>query len=85
MVGPSNRQVRGCRFDRNEAAPGRLSIQCWRDRAGRADETIRIGSADVDVTEQIDDAIEVCGQPGDETVEFRRAANARLVEASGDW
>ena len=38
-----------------------------------------------DLTEQIDDAIDAIGQPGDDTVEFRRAANARLVEASDEW
>jgi predicted DNA-binding protein len=38
-----------------------------------------------DLTEQIDDAIDAIGQPGDDTAEFRRAANARLVEASDEW
>ena len=39
----------------------------------------------VDLTEQIDDAIDAIGQPGDETADFRRTANARLVEASDEW
>jgi metal-responsive CopG/Arc/MetJ family transcriptional regulator len=38
-----------------------------------------------DLTEQIDGAIDAIGQPGDDTAEFRRAANARLVEASDEW
>ena len=31
------------------------------------------------------DAIDAIGQPGEESVELRRAANARLVEASDEW
>ncbi|MFC4627799.1 CopG family ribbon-helix-helix protein [Promicromonospora alba] len=38
-----------------------------------------------DLTAQIDDAIDAIGQPGDDTTDFRRTANARLVEASGEW
>jgi predicted DNA-binding protein len=38
-----------------------------------------------DLTAQIDDAIEAIGQPGDDTAEFRRTANARLVAVSDEW
>ena len=41
--------------------------------------------ADMDLTEQIDDAIDAVGQPGEESSELRRAANARLAEPSDDW
>ncbi|WP_454299489.1 ribbon-helix-helix protein, CopG family [Salana multivorans] len=38
-----------------------------------------------DLTAQIDDAIEAVGQPGEESAELRRTANARLVDASDAW
>lgn len=38
-----------------------------------------------DLTAQIDDAIEAVGQPGEESAELRRTANARLVETSDAW
>lgn len=41
--------------------------------------------ADADLTVQIDDAIDAVGQPGAEASELRRAANARLIEASDKW
>jgi len=41
--------------------------------------------ADEDLTMQIDAAIDAVGQPGDETTELRRSANARLIEASDEW
>lgn len=38
-----------------------------------------------DLTAQIDDAIDAAGQPGEETAEFRRVANARRLGVSGEW
>lgn len=38
-----------------------------------------------DLTTQIDNAIDVIGQPGDDTAELRRTVNARRVEASDEW
>lgn len=41
--------------------------------------------AGADLTAQIDHAIDAVGQPGDDTAELRRAANARLAEVSDEW
>lgn len=41
--------------------------------------------ADAELPAQIDDAIDAAGQPGEGSVEFRRTANARLVEQSDEW
>jgi predicted DNA-binding protein len=69
------------RFDHIAQKHGMTRSEFYRRAAERyADEL-----AGADLTEQIDDAIDAIGQPGDDTVEIRRAANARLIEASDEW
>lgn len=69
------------RFDHIAQKHGMTRSEFYRRAAERyADEL-----AGADLTAQIDDAIDAAGQPGEETAEFRRAANARLIEASDEW
>jgi predicted DNA-binding protein len=69
------------RFDHIAQKHGMTRSEFYRRAAERyADEL-----AGADLTEQIDDAIDAIGQPGDDTAEIRRAANARLIEASDEW
>lgn len=68
------------RFDNIARKHGMTRSEFYR----RAAEHYAQELADADLTAQIDDAIDACGQPGAETAEFRRAGNARLVEA-GEW
>ncbi|HEY0240087.1 MAG TPA: ribbon-helix-helix protein, CopG family [Friedmanniella sp.] len=69
------------RFDRIAAKHGMTRSEFYRRAAEHyADELVG-----ADLTVQIDDAIDAVGQPGDEVAELRRAANARLVEASDEW
>ncbi len=69
------------RFDHIAQKHGMTRSEFYRRAAERYAEEL----ADADLTAQINDAIDACGQPGGETAEFRSAANARLVEASGEW
>lgn len=69
------------RFDRIAQRHGMTRSEFYRRAAERyADEL-----ADADLTGQIDDAIEAVGQPGQESADLRRTANARLAEASNEW
>jgi predicted DNA-binding protein len=69
------------RFDHIAQKHGMTRSEFYRRAAERyADEL-----ADADLTSQIDGAIEAIGQPGDDTADFRRTANARLAEASDEW
>ncbi|MGI5186698.1 CopG family ribbon-helix-helix protein [Promicromonospora sp. CA-289599] len=69
------------RFDRIAQKHGMTRSEFYR----RAAEHYADELTGADLTEQIDDAIDAIGQPGDDTVDFRRAANARLVEVSDEW
>lgn len=69
------------RFDHIAQKHGMTRSEFYR----RAAEFYAIELTDADLTAQIDAAIDAGGQPGDDTAEFRRAANARLVEASEEW
>lgn len=69
------------RFDRIAHQHGMTRSEFYR----RAAEQYANELAGGDLTAQIDDAIDAIGQPGEESVELRRAANARLVEASDEW
>lgn len=69
------------RFDHIAQKHGMTRSEFYR----RAAEHYALELGDADLTAQIDDAIETIGQPGDETAEFRRAANARLSDATEEW
>ena len=69
------------RFDRIAQKHGMTRSEFYR----RAAEHYADELSDADLTAQIDDAIDAVGQPGERIAEFRRAANARLVEASDEW
>lgn len=69
------------RFDHIAQKHGMTRSEFYR----RAAEHYADELADADLTTQIDDAIDAIGQPGDDAGEFRRAANARRVEASDEW
>lgn len=69
------------RFDHIAQKHGMTRSEFYR----RAAEHYADELADADLTAQIDAAIEAVGQPGDETSELSRAANARLVEATDEW
>ncbi len=51
----------------------------------RAAERYAEDLADVNLTAQIDEAIDAIGQPGEDESGFRRAVNARLVDGSDEW
>lgn len=69
------------RFDRIAQKYGMTRSEFYRRAAEHyADELAGVG-----LTAQIDDAIDAIGQPGDDTAELRRAANARQVEGSDEW
>jgi len=68
-------------FDRIAQKYGMTRSEFYR----RAAEHYANELAGADLTAQIDDAIDAVGQPGEESAELRRAANARLVEASDEW
>jgi metal-responsive CopG/Arc/MetJ family transcriptional regulator len=69
------------RFDRIAKKHGMTRSEFYR----RAAEQYAGELADADLTAQIDDAIDAVGQPGEESTELRRTANAQLVEASDEW
>lgn len=69
------------RFDRIAQQHGMTRSEFYR----RAAEQYADELADADLAAQIDEAIDAVGQPGAETAESRRSANARLVEASDEW
>lgn len=69
------------RFDRIAQKHGMTRSEFYR----RAAEHYADELDGADLTAQIDDAIDDVGQPGDESAEWRRAANTRLVEASDEW
>lgn len=69
------------RFDHIAQKHGMTRSEFYR----RAAEHYADELAGADLTAQIDDAIDAVGQAGDDTAEFRRAANARLVEGSDEW
>ncbi|RPF21091.1 ribbon-helix-helix protein, CopG family [Myceligenerans xiligouense] len=69
------------RFDHIAQKHGMTRSEFYR----RAAEHYADELAGADLTAQIDDAIDAIGQPGDDAAEFRRAANARLVEESDEW
>ena len=69
------------RFDRIAQQYGMSRSEFYRRAAEHYADTL----ADADLTAQIDDAIEAVGQPGKDSTELRRAANARLAEASDEW
>lgn len=69
------------RFDRVAQRHGMTRSEFYR----RAAEHYADELAGPDLTAQIDDAIDAVGQPGLEVAVFRRAANARLAEASDEW
>ncbi|KXP15153.1 ribbon-helix-helix protein, CopG family [Tsukamurella pseudospumae] len=69
------------RFDRVADKHGMSRSEFYRRAAERyADEL-----ADARLTEQLNEAIEAVGQPGDDTAELRRTANVRLVDREDDW
>jgi predicted DNA-binding protein len=69
------------RFDRIAQKHGMTRSEFYRRAAEHyADELL-----DADLTAQIDEAIDAAGQPGADGAALRRAANARLVEASDEW
>lgn len=69
------------RFDRIARKHGMSRSEFYR----RAAEQYADELTGVDLTVRIDEAIDAAGQPGGESAELRRAANARLVEASDEW
>lgn len=69
------------RFDRIAQKHGMTRSEFYR----RAAESYAQELVGADLTAQIDDAIDAVGQPGDDTATVRRAANARLVDASDAW
>jgi predicted DNA-binding protein len=69
------------RFDHIAQQHGMTRSEFYR----RAAEHYADELAGADLTEQIDDAIDAIGQPGDDTAEFRHSANARLIAASDEW
>lgn len=69
------------RFDRIARRHGMTRSEFYR----RAAEHYADELADADLTAQIDDAIDAVGQPGEESAELRRTANARLLEVSDEW
>lgn len=69
------------RFDRVADQHGMSRSEFYRRAAERyADEL-----TDVDLTAQIDGAIDAVGQPGEGGAELRRAANARLFDGADEW
>ncbi len=69
------------RFDRIARRHGMTRSEFYRRAAERyADEL-----ADADLTAQIDDAIDAVGQPGEESAELRRTANACRLDGSDEW
>ncbi len=69
------------RFDRVANRHGMTRSEFYRRAAERyADEL-----ANSDLTAQINDAIDAVGQPGDDSADLRRAANARLIDTSDEW
>ena len=69
------------RFDRVADKHGMSRSEFYRRAAERyADEL-----TDARLTEQLNEAIEAVGQPGDDTAELRRTANVRLVDREDDW
>ncbi len=69
------------RFDRIAQRHGMTRSEFYR----RAAEQFADQLADADLTAQIDEAIGAVGQPGDESAELRRAANARLSDVADEW
>lgn len=69
------------RFDRVARRHGMTRSEFYR----RAAERYAHELADADLTAQIDDAIDEVGQPADDSAEFRRAANGRLVAMTDEW
>ncbi|RNI22877.1 ribbon-helix-helix protein, CopG family [Flexivirga caeni] len=69
------------RFDRVAQRHGMTRSEFYR----RAAEQYADALADADLTEQINDAIDEVGQPGDESAQLRHTANARLVIVSDEW
>ncbi|MFW6600065.1 ribbon-helix-helix protein, CopG family [Propionibacteriaceae bacterium Y2011] len=69
------------RFDRVARKHGMTRSEFYR----RAAEQYADELSGADLTAQIDEAIAAVGQPGDETSELRREANARLAEMSDEW
>lgn len=69
------------RFDRIAQKHGMTRSEFYR----RAAEHYADELAGADLTTQINDAINDVGQPGDETADLRRTANARLIETSDEW
>jgi predicted DNA-binding protein len=69
------------RFDRVAQRHGMTRSEFYR----RAAEHYADELADAELTVQIDAAIDAVGQPDVESAELRRAANARLIEASEEW
>ncbi len=69
------------RFDRIAQRHGMTRSEFYR----RAAEHYADELANADLTVQIDDAIDSVGQPGEESAELRRTANAHLVGRSDDW
>lgn len=69
------------RFDRVAHRYGMTRSEFYRRAAEQyADELV-----DADLTAQIDEAIDAVGQPGEDSADFRHAANARLVAHSDEW
>lgn len=70
------------RFDRVAQRHGMTRSEFYR----RAAEQYADKLSDVDLTAQIDDAIDSVGQPGAESAELRRNSNARLTgEDQDEW
>ncbi|MDN5558112.1 MAG: ribbon-helix-helix domain-containing protein [Ruaniaceae bacterium] len=68
-------------FDRIARKHGMTRSEFYRRAAERYAEDL----ADVNLTAQIDEAIDAIGQPGEDESGFRRAVNARLVDGSDEW
>ncbi|MFT4295796.1 MAG: ribbon-helix-helix protein, CopG family [Micropruina sp.] len=69
------------RFDHIAQQHGMTRSEFYR----RAAEQYADELAGAELTAQIDDAIDAVGQPGEESAEWRRIANARLGEVSDEW
>lgn len=69
------------RFDRIAQTHGMSRSEFYRRAAEHYAEEL----TGADLTAQLDAAIEATGQPGQETSELRRAANARLTGRTDEW
>lgn len=69
------------RFDRIAEQHGMSRSEFYRRAAERYADAL----AGADLTDEINKAIDDVGQPGAESTDFRRAANARMANRSDTW